>query len=75
VSDRVEHEVPPAGEQVHVPSPSLLPVLLAVGVTLALIGVTLGKALTVAGLVIVIPVLVIWIRSTREDIENLPPGH
>ncbi len=75
MSDQVEHEVPPVGEQIHVPAPSLLPVLLAVGLTLALIGVTLSLVLTVAGLVIAIPVLVIWIRSTRQDISNLPPGH
>jgi hypothetical protein len=75
VTEPLETDVPPAGEQIHVPAPSFLPVLLAVGLTLALIGVTLSIVLTVAGLVLAIPVLVIWIRSAREDIGNLPPGH
>jgi hypothetical protein len=76
VSDEhVEVDVPPVGEQIHVPAPTWLPVLVAVGVTLALIGVTLGKAITVVGLVIAIPLIIRWIRSTREDIGNLPPGH
>jgi len=73
--DRVETDVPPVGEQIHVPAPTWTPVLVAVGVTLALIGVTLGKAITVVGLVIAIPLIVRWIRSAREDIGNLPPGH
>jgi len=49
--------------------------LLAIGITLTLVGVTLGIALTVIGLAITIPVLVRWILSTRNDIEELPPGH
>lgn len=75
MSDPVETDVPPAGEQIHVSAPSWLPVLLAIGLTLALIGVTLSIVLTVVGLVLAIPLIVIWIRSARRDIENLPPGH
>lgn len=75
MSDQPETDVPPAGEQIHVPGPSVLPVLLAVGITLAVIGLTLSIVLTVIGLVIALPVLILWIRSTREDIANLPPGH
>ncbi len=70
-----EDNVPPTGEQVHMPRPSWLPVLLAVGLMLALIGVTISIVLTIVGLLITIPVLVRWIRSTREDMSELPPGH
>ena len=75
MSDLVETDVPPVGEQIHVPGSSKLPVLLAVGITLALVGVTLSIVLTVIGLVIAVPVLVIWIRSARDETANLPPGH
>ena len=34
--------VPPAGEEIHLPGPSIQPLLLAFGITLALVGVTLG---------------------------------
>ena len=68
-------EVPPTGEQVHMPAPSLLPLLTAVGITLAIIGVTIGKVFVVIGLLILIPTVVRWIRSAREDIAELPPGH
>jgi hypothetical protein len=71
----LDGDVPPAGEQLHVPRPSLLPVLAAVGLTLSLIGVTVSIVFTVVGLLITIPVLVRWIRSSREDTAELPPGH
>jgi Flp pilus assembly protein TadB len=70
-----EDNVPPAGEQLHMPSPSLLPVLLAVGLTLALVGVTVSNIFTIVGLLITIPVLVLWIRSARAETAELPPGH
>ena len=68
-------DLPPTGEQLHMPRPSWLPVLLAVGLTLALIGVTLSIVITVVGLLITLPVLVLWIRSVRDDMGELPPGH
>lgn len=70
-----DDNVPPTGEQVHMPRPSWLPVLLAVGLMLALIGVTISIFLTIVGLLITLPVLVRWIRSTREEMGELPPGH
>jgi hypothetical protein len=70
-----EGEVPPAGEQVHVPKPSLLPVLATVGITLALVGVTVSIIFTIVGLVIAVPVIVCWIRAAREELAELPPGH
>lgn len=74
MSDR-DDNVPPTGEQVHLPRPSWLPVLLAVGLTLALVGVTISIVFTIIGLLIALPVLVCWIRSAREEMGELPPGH
>ena len=68
-------DVPPAGEQVHVPKPSLLPVVTTAGLTLAPVGVTLGIVFLVIGLLIAIPAIVYWIRSAREELAELPPGH
>jgi hypothetical protein len=68
-------DMPPTGEQIHIPRPSLLPVLVTVGVTLALIGVTLGIVFIVIGLLIAVPAVVAWIRAAREELAELPPGH
>ena len=70
-----EEPLPPVGEEIHLPGPSIMPLVLAVGITLALIGVTISKILVVIGLVLVIPTIVIWIRSTRAEIAELPPSH
>jgi hypothetical protein len=67
--------VPPVGEEIHLPGPSILPLLLAIGLTLALVGVTVSPVVSVIGLLITIPVLVRWVRSTRQDVSELPPGH
>jgi len=75
VSGEPDSDASPAGEQIHIPGPSLLPLLLAVGLTLALVGITTSLVLTGVGLVISIPVLVRWIRSARADVAELPPGH
>ena len=70
-----DSDVPPAGEQVHVPKSSLLPVLTTGGVTLALVGVTLGLVYLVVGLAIAVPSIVQWIRVARAEFAELPPGH
>lgn len=70
-----EREAAPAGEEIHMPGPSILPILLAAGITLSLIGITISIILVILGLAIVIPVVVIWIRSTISGIGELPPTH
>ncbi len=64
--------VSPAGEEIHLPGPSLQPLLLAVGITLALLGVTMGMFLMVSGLVLSLWVIVRWVADTRRDINALP---
>jgi len=65
-------EAPPAGEEIHLPGPSLQPLLMALGITLTLIGVTLGRPLLVGGLVLTIWVTVRWISDTRREMGELP---
>jgi tetrahydromethanopterin S-methyltransferase subunit C len=67
--------VPPVGEEIHLPGPSLQPLLLALGITLSLVGVTLGRFILVSGLVLTVWVVVRWIADTRRDINALPADH
>ncbi len=71
----VDRRTPPAGEEIHLPGPSLIPLLTAVGITLAVIGTTLGLEFSVIGLILTVVCTVIWIRDTRHDIEQLPDEH
>lgn len=66
---------PPAGEPVHLPGPSLLPVVVAAGITLALVGVVVNFAITAIGLLITVVAIVRWVRDVREDISELPLEH
>jgi hypothetical protein len=68
-------EIPPAGEEIHLPGGSIQPLLLTIGITMALLGVTLGVPLLIAGLVLTVWVIVRWIADTRRDIAELPLHH
>lgn len=69
---QLDPEVPPTGEEVHLPGPSILPLLTAVGMTLTLIGITTYIELTVIGIVLTVVVVLRWIRETRRDIDEMP---
>jgi hypothetical protein len=68
-------EIPPVSEEIHLPGGSIQPLLLTIGITMALLGVTLGLPLLIAGLVLTIWVIVRWIADTRRDIAELPLHH
>jgi hypothetical protein len=68
----LDPEIPPAGEEIHLPGPSVLPILTAVGITLALIGITTFIELTVIGVLLTIGCIWRWIKDTRHEIGELP---
>ena len=71
----LDTEAPPVGEEVHMPEPSLIPVLNAIGLSLAIVGITLSTFVTAAGLVLFLVTLVRWIRDARHEISELPAEH
>jgi hypothetical protein len=68
----LEPELPPTGEEIHLPGPSILPMLTAVGVTLALVGITTFIELTVIGTILTVVCVARWIKDTRREIDELP---
>jgi hypothetical protein len=68
-------EIPPVGEEIHLPGGSIQPLLLTIGITMALLGVTLGWPLLAAGLVLTVWVIVRWVADTRREIAELPLHH
>jgi hypothetical protein len=70
-----DDQTPPVGEEIHLPGPSLLPLMVAIGVTAIVIGTTLGWWLSIVGLILFVASAGIWIRDTRRDIEDLPEDH
>jgi hypothetical protein len=71
----LEPELPPTGEEIHLPGPSIQPVLLAFGITIAIVGITTFFVLVVAGVVISIATIALWIRDARREIDELPVDH
>jgi len=75
MADDVRSEAPPVGEEVHLPGPTILPLLVAVSFTTGLVGITLFWPLTVFGLVVTLCLTVRWIRETRREVAELPLEH
>jgi hypothetical protein len=67
--------VPPPGEQIHMPPPSILPLINAAGLALAIISITLSWYLVAFGLIVFFWTTVLWVRDVRRDIAELPLDH
>lgn len=68
-------EAPPPGEAVHLPEPSYLPVLVALGVAVALAGVLISWLIFAIGLLIFLVPTLRWVRQSREETAELPLEH
>ena len=72
----VDRPVPPPGEDIHIPGPSLHPVLLAAGIMTSILGITIFfPVVLIVGLVLTISVLVAWVRDALGEFEALPADH
>jgi tetrahydromethanopterin S-methyltransferase subunit C len=68
-------EAPPVGEEIHLPGPTPVPALMAVGIAIALVGVTTTWILSILGGALALVCLGVWIRDVRRDVEELPLEH
>jgi hypothetical protein len=73
--DLPEGALPPPTEEIHLPEPSYVPVVLAFGISIAVIGVVLSWVMVVIGGLISLIALFRWIRQTRSEMSELPLGH
>jgi hypothetical protein len=78
MADEVEQPdgaLPPPTEEIHLPDPSYLPAAVALGVTIAVVGVIMSWVIVAIGAVIALVALFRWIRQTRDEMAELPLGH
>ena len=68
----LEPETPPVGEEIHLPAPTVVPALTAIGITLTLVGLTTFIALTVAGGLLTLGCVLSWLKTSRAEIDELP---
>jgi hypothetical protein len=71
---------PPVGEEIHMPGPSILPIVTAGAITLIVLGTTIKLIFpsliwSIIGLVILIICVYLWIKSTVRDVSSLPEEH
>jgi hypothetical protein len=71
----LDPEIPPAGDEVHLPGPTILPLLTAAGITLAVVGITISPILLIGGSILTIVCVIRWIMDTRREIDELPLDH
>ena len=71
----LDPEVPPVGEEIHLPGPSVQPFLLAIGITLMIVGLTFKPVVLYLGAALSILVIAAWIRGARREFDELPAEH
>ena len=73
--DQPDGALPPPTEEIHLPDPSYLPAVMALGITLMIVGLVLGWIVIAIGAIFFLVTLVKWIRQTREEMAELPLEH
>jgi hypothetical protein len=73
-----EHDIvdaPPAGEEIHLPEPSILPVLNAAGISIAIVGITISIFMVIGGGILFLGTALVWISKARREMDELPAEH
>ncbi len=75
MSDLEHTGAPPVGEEVHMPAPSIIPLINAAALALAIVAITLSWWIVGAAMIVFLATTVRWIRDVRRDIAELPLEH
>ena len=67
--------VAPTGEEIHMPAPSIIPLINAAALALAIVSITLSWYIVIFAGIIFLWTTVRWIADTRRDIAALPLDH
>jgi Flp pilus assembly protein TadB len=73
----IEHDpgIEAPAEAIHMPEPSYMPAALALAIAVTLVGIITWLPVVIIGAVCVVVLLVRWIRSAREEMNDLPLHH
>jgi hypothetical protein len=67
--------VPPVGEEIHMPPPSVLPLVNAAALAIAIVSITISWWLVGAAAIVFLGTAIRWIGDVRRDIGELPLDH
>ncbi|MBV8943132.1 MAG: hypothetical protein JO321_09750 [Solirubrobacterales bacterium] len=66
---------PPVGEEIHLPGPTVLPIVTGAAITLIVIGTTISIVLSIIGAIVFIVAVFRWVSHTSRDVASLPDEH
>lgn len=76
MADETTHQdAPPVGEEIHLPGPSLVPLFNAAGISLVILGLSIGLLLIVVGGLLFVGTTIRWIADARREMDSLPLEH
>ena len=75
MSEREHPVVPPAGEEIHMPAPSLIPIVNAAALAIAIVSITISWYVVALAGIVFLGTTLRWILDVRRDIANLPLEH
>jgi hypothetical protein len=75
VAEQEPVAVPPVGEEVHMPAPSIIPFINAVALAITIVSLTISWYLVAAGGIVFLITAARWIADVRRDIADLPLEH
>ena len=75
MSELQNRPVPPAGEEIHMPAPSLIPVVNAAALAITIVSITLSWYIVALGGIVFLITTAKWIADVRRDIAELPLEH
>ena len=67
--------VPPAGEDIHMPASSIIPLVNSAALAGAIVCITLSWVLVAVFMAVFLISTIRWIADTRRDIAELPLDH
>ena len=71
-SHEPSHDAAEGHEAIHLPPPSIWPVVLAIGIAALLLGMVLNLALLIVGALVTLASLALWVRDARREFADLP---
>ena len=75
MSELEPRPIPPAGEEIHMPEPSIIPIVNAAALAIAIVSITLSWYVVALGGLVFLVTTVKWIADVRRDIDQLPLEH
>ena len=66
---------PPVGEEIHMPAPSVLPLINAAALAIAIVAITISWWVVGAAMLVFLATTVRWVRDVKRDIAELPLEH